>query len=811
MLLCVLNHTVACNWYLDSGLFVKCCPFLLYPSSSIRQCAVAVVNKSCKAVGFPDAMVYFVPLLKSYLRFAPSTEHLTTREGLEKCLFPPWNRNELHEEMVRMGIQQPVHSPTSGQWTSVGIRIRESESVESKSSASLPKSSAQEAADSHNTRLAEYIQALSQIRRHPVKQNISKSRPNQVLKGGLEGSIKLSQNVLIPRQAPSAGNPPVLPAWYSILRDISAQESTISESHAIRSVSELGTVYGLSIMNSAVNQSIGQEKAVMSEDEARRVMSSPESKTMESASVGEWGAETRVDPGAVDTSLLVSKLKGLAVPPLPPKLGAVGDQDAMGYLHVEHNLPRDAREAANWKPKVDALLATTSPIAGHSAPVVRLAVSRDQRFFASASHDGTCRIWELQQIEDSSGILESSVIYSGHATDSSFTSPRVNDVAMIEGSHSVVSGASDGSVHVWRVDMVSKSKQSSVSTDPSGSTFSPSSSFERSRVSGTSVVRQLDPTEGEVLAVSHFNTPAASIVTFCSKGSIHTWDLRSNTEPFVLTHSPDIGYLTTMALGSDRNWIVSGTSRGIISLWDLRFQKTVKVWQHSRRRPINRLATSFVLPIQAWTGRGYANAEARPFIFTASGPNECAMFDATNGSCQACFRAVVSSTSNTDQKNNIPSLQELPTSTKRRLIFWSRNDMHQNAGHSAPTPEPSINAMVGSIGTGDNSYLVTGGDDCQIRCWDFAVPSRCYTISGRLLARPSMERFDFGSTRLLQSRHDPLSAATGGADRFQRRLFQGMARPENRHFDSVQDLKIVESPIKSLLSCSRDGTIKVWR
>jgi phosphoinositide-3-kinase regulatory subunit 4 len=485
----------------------------------------------------------------------------------------------------------------------------------------------------------------------------------------------------------------------------------------------------------------------------------------------------------------------------------------MGYLHVEHHLPRDAREAANWKPKVDALLATSSPVAGHLAPVVRLAVSRDQRFFASASHDGTCRIWELQQIEDSTGILDSSVVYSGHATDSPFTTPRVNDVAMIEGSHSVASGASDGTVHVWRVDMVSKSKQSSMSSDTGSSTFSSSLPYERSKVSGTSVVRQLDPAEGEVLAVSHFNNPAASIVTFCSKGSIHTWDLRSAAEPFVLTHSPDIGYLTTMALGSDRNWIVSGTSRGIISLWDLRFQKAVKIWQHSRNRPIQRLATSFVLPIQAWTGRGYPNAEARPFIFAASGPNECAMFDATNGSCQACFRSIVAGVGtppvDSQPPNSLPSLQEIPTCTKKRLLLWSRNGIHSTMGHAVPSPEPSINAMVGSIGTGDNSYLITGGDDGHIRCWDFAVPSRCYTISGRHLARPSVERLDFGSTRLLQSRHDPYS--NGQADRFQRRLFHGMARPENRHFDSVQDLKIVEAPIKSLLSCSRDGTIKVWR
>ena len=41
----------------------------------------------------------------------------------------------------------------------------------------------------------------------------------------------------------------------------------------------------------------------------------------------------------------------------------------------------------------------------------------------------------------------------------------MNDLAMVEGGHSVVSGDSDGSVHVWRVDMLSSSKQSALSNE----------------------------------------------------------------------------------------------------------------------------------------------------------------------------------------------------------------------------------------------------------------------------------------------------------------------------------------------------------
>lgn len=61
------------------GLFEKYLPLLLYPSPSVRRSAVALVNASCRALGFPDRLVFLLPLLRPYLRFEPSSNHLTVR------------------------------------------------------------------------------------------------------------------------------------------------------------------------------------------------------------------------------------------------------------------------------------------------------------------------------------------------------------------------------------------------------------------------------------------------------------------------------------------------------------------------------------------------------------------------------------------------------------------------------------------------------------------------------------------------------------------------------------------------------------
>lgn len=108
--------------------------------------------------------------------------------------------------------------------------------------------------------------------------------------------------------------------------------------------------------------------------------------------------------------------------------------------------------------------------------------------------------------------------------------------------------------------------------------------------SGT-VVRTLDlAREGAVVAVMHFNTESASLLVYATqvgpflglcvcffmmtstgrvrsqpcmfifehpqkhtqqqKGRVHCWDLRTDTEAWVLQAPPELGYLTALALGT---------------------------------------------------------------------------------------------------------------------------------------------------------------------------------------------------------------------------------------------------------------------
>ncbi|CAN0072960.1 unnamed protein product, partial [Ectocarpus fasciculatus] len=87
------------------------------------------------------------------------------------------------------------------------------------------------------------------------------------------------------------------------------------------------------------------------------------------------------------------------------------------------------------------------------------------------------------------------------------------------------------------------------------------------------MVRCVSPREGAVVSVHHFNTELGSPLVYGTrKGGVRSWDLRAREEPWALRAHPELGFLTVIALGTEKTWLVVGTSRGFVMLWDLRFQ-----------------------------------------------------------------------------------------------------------------------------------------------------------------------------------------------------------------------------------------------
>jgi phosphoinositide-3-kinase regulatory subunit 4 len=324
---------------------------------------------------------------------------------------------------------------------------------------------------------------------------------------------------------------------------------------------------------------------------------------------------------------------------------------------------------------------------------------------------------------------------------------RLTDVAQIENSHSVATSCENGSVHVWRVDVAARkvslaptvsgslpSSQTGISSNVSAS----SGSRSLLTVSGMSMIKTLDPSEGAVVCLQHFNGDSASILAYCTvQGSVRTWDLRCSNEPFVYKVPPEFGFPTAMTISPDRNWISVGTSKGCVALWDIRYNVMSRAWQHSSASPIHRLACCKSVNVSNSSSRDYPEGA---YLFVAAGRGEAAVWGLPEGGpCIRCFRTLPPPPAGDSTAHAyhtlapLPVLQEISTPKVRNIRHSEIKSRLHNDSNSF---EPSVRAVIGRISSTGSSYVVTAGMDRYIRFWDFHSPAKCFTVSGMEPSQP---------------------------------------------------------------------------
>ena len=832
------------------GIIEKYSVMCVHPSACIRNEYVSLFSSSFSSLGSPDDVVFLLPIIRPFIRYEPPRNHLTDASNLTLCLLPPMSRERFDMELSQVTSVILNGSETSATNSST---VKSSSGRDQRRSDPDGRMASLLALDSSK----EYLEMLYRKKR-------ASEQAFAVDYGGdaLDGASRYSYSCFVPNQKLAELMKDPLPEWYDSMRELERASSSdfsgrnADSSHvSLRSLTSLGGVYGCSItqpMTSSFRPKANHAfldimhgddlpldaEGHIARESALTFIGSDESKSFGAAVRGEWGSVLHLDAVLTDNAHHAANFDSMRCPPLPPSLGVLREEDGRAFSwHLSGGSngsssspgsdPSSGHRQSEWKPKIDALVASSSPITEHNDAIVRLALSQDQSFFVTASHDGTCRVFELGQVEESVGDLRSCVVYAGHssAENQQQGSPvRINDITMVENGHSVASAASNGSVHVWRVDQVS-SKRSSLpgSSDARVRGDLPASSLARNhrdhfRVSGSSVVRTLNPQEGEVLAINHFNTDNASTVVFATqKGVIHSWDLRCAAEPFKMSIWPELGHLTSMAVGHDRKFMVAGTNKGCLALFDIRYQRCVRLWQHSSAAPIARLAASFTSLRHDKASAG----EPRPYIFMGCGKNEASVFDITDGSCKQCFRVLDSDLCYVDRSAlpqhcvTPPQLHEIPLSSQRPLRSSGDAFGALTFNERVSPPEPRILSLIGRVGSSGQPFLLTGGSDCCIRYWSLAASSKCYTFSGLSNCQPrlSCESINIGpSSRLFLCRQMPVATAgemEGG--KVPRKLERGQIRPENCHTDAILDLKLIDRPMKGVLSASRDGCVKVWR
>ena len=219
-----------------------------------------------------------------------------------------------------------------------------------------------------------------------------------------------------------------------------------------------------------------------------------------------------------------------------------------------------------WTPK--GVLVAHFP--EHRGPVSDLQMAPDHMFFASSSDDGTVKIWDTARLY-TNVVNRSRLTYSGH------DSP-VKSIAFIEGRHSIASSSIKGQIHISRIEYIKKQK------DVKYDSYTP--------------ITAITLKDDYATMINHYETENASLLVYATrKGQITAIDLRSMKAAWSFEPPPHYGFLTSMVCDRNHSWVMAGTHRGVLALWDTRFSLMVKSWQHPSKSPINKLDL-YSLPLQ---------------------------------------------------------------------------------------------------------------------------------------------------------------------------------------------------------------------
>ena len=457
---------------------------------------------------------------------------------------------------------------------------------------------------------------------------------------------------------------------------------------------------------------------------------------------------------------------------------------------------------ADWKPR--GIL--VGHFAEHSRSVNCLAseggsISGRPGLFLSGSDDGTAKVWDTLRAEKDVS-FRSRGTYDGH-------SGPILCCKVLKGGQTCVTGAADGSLHLWKAERLSSWQGT------------PGRAFgDVGRACGA-LEHKVENNEGQVLCMDTHN--GSLLLYGTQRGHFHAIDSRVEKEAYVLKHHPRHGLFNKVVCDqNDGHWVLTGSDRGMLCLWDTRFQVEVHSWRHPSSQPIEALCHARD-PEAFGHSVKHSTHACHPYVWVSSGAEECALVDISAPSVR-CILHKARSTGSGSEEETPPPLATAPLEGAR---VSQSDDTGGNPGLGLSSeeqflpspPQPVFRALL----VAGSGAVVTAGSDCCVRLWQARRPEQSYIVcgpvpqalGGRPLTRAPVyyrQVFQQGVTILSEHMSGSLPADSVNASLMKRtgRPFV-LAGARNCHDDCISDLAIVEGNDPMLVSASRDGVIKAWR
>ncbi|KAJ8768798.1 hypothetical protein K2173_023702 [Erythroxylum novogranatense] len=753
-------------------------PLLCYPSQWVRRSAVGFIAASSETLGAVDSYVFLAPVIRPFLRRQPPS--LASENSLLSCLKNPVSRQSFYQVLENARSSDMLERQRKI-WYNSSANSKQGDSVDLFKKEDMELSSVKNWPDTKPfPEIQKHVDVVEQPEVGDTKLNsmgfISNSSStvdirdplcSQKLQFSGYMSTHDSMNSFMHDNS-SEGIP-----LYSFSMDRRAVKNPPAASDSSLRMNSLGTGSSYMPWMDPINKSFSLASSVPAPKlvsgsfsisggsrQFYRVVHEPESRETDQTT---YVTSKFQEPGLSGTT------KGSSF--TLEDTSALSDVTGLQSFSRTTGVPD-----SGWRPR-GVLVAHLQE---HRSAVNDIAISHNHSLFVSASDDSTLKVWDSRKLEKDIS-FRSRLTY--HLEGS-----RALCTVMLRNSVQVVVGACDGMLHLFSVDHISRGLGNVVE-----------------KYSGIADIKKKDIKEGAILSLLNFigeSTDNQIVMYSTQNGGMHLWDIRANSEAWTLKAVSDEGYVSSLETGPCGNWFISGSSRGVLTLWDLRFLIPVNSWQYSVTCPVEKMCL-FVPPPNAAVSNS-----VRPLVYVAAGCNEVSLWNAETGSCHQVLK--VAHYDNDAEMSNMPWALTRPSS---KANF--KPDMRRNVNskyrvdelNEPPSRLPGIRSMLPLPG-GD---LLTGGTDLKIRRWDHCSPDRSYCICGpNVNGVGNDDIYEMRSSSGVQVVQETTSSMTNKLTA-KAVLAAAAIDPAGCHRDAILSLASVKLNQRLLISSSRDGAIKVWK
>ena len=475
-----------------------------------------------------------------------------------------------------------------------------------------------------------------------------------------------------------------------------------------------------------------------------------------------------------------------------------------------------------WHPQ-GTLVATFSE---HAGPINRILPSPDHVFFLTASDDGRIKIWDTLR-------LERNLAHRSKHTYRHTEGVEVKCICFVENTHTFISCASDGSVHIVKVDVAHTN--------------------DTSKYGKLQLMREYTLPEGEYAVwCEHYRGGTSSdtsnksiLVLATSKSRVLVIDIRFMTLLSTFENPVHHGSPTCFVLDRKHQWLLLGTSHGLLDLWDMRFHLHLKTFGFSGGAPIHRLALHPYKLHARWV-----------CVTGGTGGADVSIWDVEKGVCKEVFSAAEDRISNASPKEILKAFTPTTAAETSSPKMLARYATAPGILEPSDGKQGVISGSTGGAGMGirclcvgldvlddgreaRHGFFLTGGADRKVRFWDLSHVENSSVVSGLDVdePKPVYVSHQIGGTLTMhvEQAGDVLPVKEGkkgsaiGAKKGRGESADGIDKAQKqrtprstvisrqqqtllrRHLDVVTDVAFLGFPVEMIVSGDRAGVIYVFR